>query len=128
MLTGIIWLGVRDSIDKRDWSGALEYANTLSATSDSCPALTDDSVAGDWRLPNIKELYSLVDITADTALLPPGLPLSGDWVDVPFEILVVIKFSTCSRDDCWAVEANFGRPTIFEKQNVCFVWSIRVGK
>lgn len=67
-LTGLIWLRegnctkffATDSIkvNERPWQDALEAANKL--TSGYCD-LTDGSSPGDWRLPNIRELESLVD-------------------------------------------------------------------
>jgi hypothetical protein len=34
-------------------------------------------VAGDWRLPNVKELQSLIDFGTFFPALPPGHPFSG---------------------------------------------------
>ena len=37
----------------------------------------DRSVAGDWRLPNVKELQSLIGLGHFTPALPAGHPFSG---------------------------------------------------
>ena len=127
-LTGLVWLGIRDCFVRRDWPGALDRANTMSANSDSCPALTDGSVAGEWRLPNVKELYSLVDITADTALFSSSMPFSGDWNESPFEnYWSSSSFRPVPETTGWAVEPNFGRPEITLKTNLGIVWPVRVG-
>lgn len=58
-LTGLVWLRSANCfIYLQQWSNALSAANTLA--SGAC-GLTDGSVAGDWRLPNKKELESLVN-------------------------------------------------------------------
>lgn len=127
-LTGLVWLGIRDCIVKRDWLGSLEYANTFASNSDACAALNDDSVAGDWRLPNVKELFSLVDITADTALFPPQISTSGDFNFVPFdEYWTSSSFQPVPETTGWAIEPNFGRPTVFGKENEGLVWPVRSG-
>jgi uncharacterized repeat protein (TIGR02543 family) len=58
-LTGLVWLKDLSSScfsSAQTWSTALNSSNTLA--SGSC-GLTDASVAGDWRLPNIDELASV---------------------------------------------------------------------
>ena len=57
-LTALIWLKNAKCFSSGTWAQALIYANTLA--SGSC-GLSDGSVAADWRLPNIKELFSLID-------------------------------------------------------------------
>ncbi|MHB8708524.1 MAG: Lcl C-terminal domain-containing protein [Desulfuromonadales bacterium] len=57
-LTGLIWLKNANCFGGKIWTGALSSANTLA--SGTC-GLTDGSVAGDWRLPNKKELESLIN-------------------------------------------------------------------
>ncbi len=56
-LTGLIWLQNANCFGARTWANALTDANTLN--SGEC-GLTDGSVEGDWRLPNRKELRSLI--------------------------------------------------------------------
>ena len=57
-LTGLVWLKNADCGGTMTWNQALTYCNNLA--SGSC-GLTDGSAIGDWRLPNIVELESLVN-------------------------------------------------------------------
>ncbi|MBW2662721.1 MAG: DUF1566 domain-containing protein [Deltaproteobacteria bacterium] len=56
-LTRLIWLKNANCFGGRTWYEALSDANQLA--DESCD-LTDGSVPGDWRLPNVKELLSLM--------------------------------------------------------------------
>lgn len=80
-LTGLIWLregkcgtffsGDGYVLNNRPWGAALEAANSLA--SGYC-GLSDGSAAGDWRLPNLRELQSLVDYSRFNPSLPDGHP------------------------------------------------------
>jgi len=83
-LTGLIWLKDADCTDPaggiaRDsglmnWPSALAWSNSLA--NGKC-GLSDNSVAGDWRLPNINELRSLIDYSRHDPALPGGHPFSN---------------------------------------------------
>ncbi|MBF0551987.1 MAG: DUF1566 domain-containing protein, partial [Deltaproteobacteria bacterium] len=80
-LTGLIWLKNAHCCDFVGFSGtglvwtdALNVANGLA--SGNC-GLTDGSQAGDWRLPNVNELESLLDIKNYSPALPTGHPFTG---------------------------------------------------
>lgn len=66
-LTGLIWLKDHYCPGRMSWNDALAFCNNLAHG--SC-GLTDGSVAGDWRLPNRKELMSLVDYSKYNPALP----------------------------------------------------------
>ncbi len=70
-LTGLIWLNDGNCFGERTWVEALSDCNGLATG--AC-GLTDDSSAGDWRLPNVKELQSLIDFGSSRPVLPPGHP------------------------------------------------------
>lgn len=73
-LTGLIWLQNASCFNTSIWSGALADVNQLA--SGQC-GLSDNSVAGTWRLPNLIELESLVDISASTPALTQGNPFAN---------------------------------------------------
>ena len=82
-LTGLIWLKNANCFETKEWDGALAAANGLAAG--NC-GLTDGSVAEDWRLPNVRELQSLIHYgvhspaipdTAGTGKWSEGDPFSG---------------------------------------------------
>ena len=68
-MTGLIWLenancsefysGDTTGGNLRSWSNALTAANSLA---DGYCGLSDSSSQGNWRLPNLKELQSLIDL------------------------------------------------------------------
>jgi hypothetical protein len=57
-LTGLIWLKSANALGVRTWANALTACNTLNSGE---AGLTDGSVEGDWRLPNVLEMRSLID-------------------------------------------------------------------
>ena len=72
--TGLIWLKDANCFGPRTWYDALSDSNGLS--SGLC-GLTDGSSAGDWRLPNYKELMSLPEAENYSPSLPSGHPFTN---------------------------------------------------
>ena len=68
-LTGLIWLKDANCFGERTWAEALSDCNGLA---DTACGLSDGSRAGAWRLPNVKELLSLIDYESVFPALPPG--------------------------------------------------------
>src|SRR6056297_1574717 len=56
-LTGLIWAKNADCAGVMNWGAAVDSCNALA--SGTC-GLSDGSSAGDWRLPNVRELQSLI--------------------------------------------------------------------
>lgn len=73
-VTGLIWLRDAGCFGAASWAAALTKVNMLA--SGAC-GLSDGSVAGAWRLPNIIELESVVDVTASDPALTRGHPFSN---------------------------------------------------
>jgi len=86
-LTGLIWLKNANCANaKAIWDTAIDYAAALFDGCTDCfgtvgdCGLSDDSSAGDWRLPNRKELLSLVDLGQYEPALPSVNPFTGvEW-------------------------------------------------
>ncbi|MGD0097131.1 MAG: DUF1566 domain-containing protein [Terracidiphilus sp.] len=73
-LTGLVWLQNAGCFAPAVFATALTEVNQLA--NGSC-GLTDGSKAGDWRMPNINELESLVDVSAANPALSAGNPFTN---------------------------------------------------
>ena len=73
-LTGLTWLKDAACFTPTIWASALADVNGLA--NGAC-GLSDGSVGGDWRLPNIAELESVIDVSASNPALPAGNPFMG---------------------------------------------------
>ncbi len=70
-LTRLIWMKDALALSLKTWDAALSAANSLASDS---AGLTDGSQAGDWRLPNVRELQSLIDYGMENPALPADNP------------------------------------------------------
>lgn len=68
-LTGLIWLQDASCLGTELWLDALAAVNTLATG--QC-TLSDGSSSGSWRLPNINELESLIDVSTFNPALSPN--------------------------------------------------------
>src|SRR6266542_1773020 len=66
-ITGLIWLKNANCFSTQTWTQALGDANALA--NGQC-GLTDGSAAGQWRLPNVRELLSLIDYDHNAPAFP----------------------------------------------------------
>jgi len=120
-LTGLIWLKNANCYGVRTWANSLTDANTLN--SGEC-GLADGSVEGDWRLPQVKELQSLIDFGNYNQVLPTGHPFSG------VQSHNYWSATTCASltDTAWHVALDSGGVNIYEKITVFYVWPVRGGQ
>ena len=130
-LTGLIWLKDAMRFGAQEWVNALNMCNNLA---DDGVGLTDGSVPGDWRLPNVKELLSLVHYgfsyptlpdTAGTAQYTDGDPFInvqswGYWTST----------SAANGDGGRALRVSFsnGNSTSATKGHTLYVWCVRGGQ
>jgi len=119
-LTGLIWLKNANVAGSKTWADALIYCNALAAPA---AELTDDSVAGDWRLPNIKELQSLIDFGQNYPALPSGHPFNNVqsgfyWSGTTYASSTV---------GAWYVDMYDGYVNYYNKTSTVFVWPVRGG-
>jgi hypothetical protein len=72
--TGLVWLKNVGCMAPVVWTAALTSVNNLA--SGSC-GLTDNSTAGQWRLPNLVEFETMIDASASNPVLPTGSPFTN---------------------------------------------------
>ena len=85
-LTDLTWLYDANCFGAQTWANALAKANALfdgcrdcGGTNSDC-GLRNSSVAGEWRLPNVREMLSLVHYGVfDPAL--PDTSGTGQWIE-----------------------------------------------
>jgi len=117
-LTGLVWLKNANCFATISWSDALSACNTLNSGEHD---LTDGSAEGDWRLPNVNELHSLIDYGRYNPALPSGHPFTG----VQSGVYWTSTTYASSTDYAWYVELGYGRPWYNTKTNVFYVWPVR---
>ena len=100
-LTGLVWLKDAGCMTAQNWSNALTAA--LQLANGTC-GLTDGSSSGQWRMPNIGELESMVDVSQSNPALTTGHPFSN--------IAASYWSSTTYRGDtseAWVIRFSDGR-------------------
>ncbi len=120
-LTTLVWLKNANCWGAQTWANALSNSNGLA--SGSC-GLSDDSSAGDWRLPNINELHSLIDLTQSSPALPSGHPFSGVQVDNYWSSTTF----TVETIGAWIVVLDNGIVGAAYKEGAMYVWPVRGGQ
>jgi len=73
-VTGLVWLRDAGCLQPGNWAAAGNEVNTLATG--AC-GLTDGSTAGQWRMPNLVELESVIDVSASSPALPAGHPFAN---------------------------------------------------
>jgi hypothetical protein len=119
-LTGLIWLKYANPCGPKNWADAIAYCNNLGS---GTAGLSDGSVVGDWRLPNVKELHSLIDFGRYNPSLPAGHPFTGVQSDYYWSG----TSSAASTNDAWSVAMNYGyvNGTPIKSDPSYFVWPVK---
>jgi hypothetical protein len=120
-LTGLIWLKNANCFGEKSWDQALSDSNGLA---DGQCGLSDGSNTGDWRLPNHKELFSLVDADNWTPALPSGHPFTNVqsltyWSSTTFAVSTYMA---------WCMYMDVGYVGYNGKSNDDYVWPVRGGQ
>jgi len=120
-LTGLIWLkAAGGSRGAEDWATAIAFCNKLK---DGTAGLRDKSRPGDWRLPNVRELHSLIDYAKHDPALPGGHPFTKatggpHWTSTT---------SPGDPESAFSMNLTEGRLWIHNKQTREYVWAVRGG-
>ncbi len=136
-LTGLVWTANANCYpSQKSWQGALTYANAVhpdySGIEGDC-GINDGSLAGDWRLPNIDELLSLVSREYNNPALSnaegTGQHGSGTGTDV-FTAVQTGDYWSSTTDAstpsaAWRVVMNTGVSDSLSKTSWRHVWLVR---
>jgi len=120
-LTKLTWLLDANCLGVQQWQAALDAANTLA---DGFCGLSDSSVAGDWRLPNIREFHSLIDYGTSHPALPAGHPFFGVQIGSYWSSTTYVYLP----EYAWTQAPSGGNVNVNIKNNTKSVWPVRGGK
>jgi Protein of unknown function (DUF1566) len=120
-LTGLIWLKDAYSEIPNTWPNALSIAATVS---NGNHGLSDGSQPGDWRLPNVRELQSLVDYGHANPALPSPYPFQN----VIYENYWSSTTSAGNTAQAWNVSFINGAISTLNKIEYHRLWFVRGGK
>ncbi len=139
MLTGLVWLKDASCSElegtltdgRGSWVVALTASASLSAG--TC-GLIDGSAAGDWRLPSINELRSLIDYryidpalsnSAGTAHWSEGNPFSDVQLDHDYWSSTTSTGGPCT--NAWHMVTYHGVLFYSDKGTPLYIWPVRNG-
>jgi hypothetical protein len=129
--TGLIWLqnanctepvaGVGFASGRLIWADALTWNNSLS--SGAC-GLSDGSHPGDWRVPNVNELESLVDVSQ-----VPTLPANNSFTSVQADGYWTSTTAPGGQSNSARyINLNDGTVNPDTKTSSKYVWAVRGGQ
>jgi hypothetical protein len=131
-LTGLIWLKNANCGGTKNWANALTFANSLydgwtgDGSGGDC-GLTDGSTAGQWRLPNVREMQSLIDYGRTQPALPSGHPFTGVQFNAYWTSTTYAGSFTST---AWYVSLTDGNVNAIGKTTLTpvYVWPVRGGQ
>lgn len=127
-LTGLVWLkNANFSNGEKTWAEALNFCNNLA---DDNTTLTDGSSVGDWRLPNLLELESIIDIayinpcvsnTEGLAKWSEGSP----FTNIQSSIYWSSTITASDNGKVWTVHMGTGVVDNTNQSGSAYVWAVR---
>jgi hypothetical protein len=119
-LTGLMWS--KDASPEAGGSGVEQVVWTTALS--YCYNLTLGGYS-DWRLPNVKELQSLIDF----GVINPALPSEYPFTEVKSSNYWSSTTLMTNKDYAWGVDLNNGVVHgSVAKSGACYVWPVRGGQ
>ena len=120
-LTNLIWLKNANCFGVKTWDHAIVASNNLA---DGECGLNDGSNPGDWHLPNLRELHSLVDYGNLEPALPTGHPFDNvkpgrTWSSTAY---------AAGPNYVWIMRMFTGEWSTYGKEGSNMVWPVRSDK
>ena len=112
-LTGLMWTKNANIGGTKTWVNAIDFCTNLVYGGYS-----------DWRLPNVRELKSLVDLSKYSPALPSGHPFSAVQSGNYWSSSTYAGYS----DRAWYVHLYYGYVNYYYKTGSCYVWPVRSGR
>jgi hypothetical protein len=131
-LTGLVWMKNAGCFNPTNWSAALTAANQLA--SGAC-GLSDGSVAGQWRMPNVNELESVVDVSRANPAVSAGAPFTNIalgnayWSSTTYTALPTNAMAIRFTDGRWINGADPGDGSFNNAKTTSAnsLWAVRSG-
>lgn len=131
-LTGLIWLKNAGCFTPTNWAAALAAANQLA--SGAC-GLSDGSTAGKWRMPNVNELESLVDVSRSNPAVSSQHPFTNInlstayWSSTTYTALIANAMAIRFSDGRWinGIDAADGSFNNNKTTSSNGLWAVKSG-
>jgi hypothetical protein len=120
LMSGLVWLKNANCFEPKNWGAAIEASDGLN--SGEC-GLADGSLAGDWHLPTINELYTLVQGDEGILSSTPG-PFTGVQ---PYSYWSSTTYQGDNTSRAWMVNMIAGGVHAYYKYAASFMWPVRGG-
>ena len=119
-LTGLVWLKNAKPEHTMTWSNAVLFCNILE---NGNYGLVDGSSEGDWRLPNVRELQTLLDYSQISPCIPSGHP----FTDLENTTYWTSTKSIFQPFYSWGVNLGTGSSGFYPNTNSYYVLPVRDG-
>jgi hypothetical protein len=133
--SGLIWLKKTDCFEPQIWEEAMKSASNLADKEDGAEdcGLSDESTAGDWRLPTVHELQNLISYDYSYPALSnakgdeqwkegdafSGVQTGNYWSSTAY---------VGGTGNAWFVYLGNGGVGYDDKANTAYVWPVRSGQ